>query len=116
MDNQSDRIDDDRPLGASEPGDGEGDAASKLPRQTMRIAGRQVGLPQNRWLRMSIGLLLVIGGIFGFLPILGVWMIPLGLVVLSIDLPMVRRWRRRSDVWVMRRYRAWQEKRAVRRQ
>jgi len=48
-------------------------------------------------------MLLVIGGILGFLPILGFWMIPLGLLVLSIDLPMVRRWRRNMTVWWGRR-------------
>jgi hypothetical protein len=38
---------------------------------------------------------LIGGGVLGFLPILGFWMIPLGLLVLSFDLPQVRRWRRR---------------------
>ena len=47
---------------------------------------------------MGIGILLVICGILGFLPVLGFWMIPLGLLVLSHDLPMVRRWRRKLAV------------------
>ena len=51
-----------------------------------------------RWLRISVGFFLVLGGILGFLPILGFWMIPLGMVVLSYDLPFVRRWRRRLEV------------------
>ncbi len=38
-----------------------------------------------------------------FLPILGFWMIPLGLIVLSHDLPAVRRRRRRMTVWWSRR-------------
>ena len=58
-----------------------------------------------RILRMVIGLLLLLGGILGFLPILGFWMIPLGLMVLSYDLPLVRRWRRRLEVWWGRRRR-----------
>ncbi|MDH3474825.1 MAG: hypothetical protein OEM59_14165 [Rhodospirillales bacterium] len=33
---------------------------------------------------MSVGILLVVGGIFGFLPILGFWMIPLGLLVIFV--------------------------------
>ena len=37
--------------------------------------------------RIFIGTGLVIGGPFGFLPVLGVWMIPLGLVVMFFDLP-----------------------------
>ncbi|MEM6464069.1 MAG: PGPGW domain-containing protein [Pseudomonadota bacterium] len=52
-------------------------------------------MPQSRALRIALGCLFVIGGILGFLPVLGFWMIPLGLFILSHDLPTVRRWRRR---------------------
>ena len=38
--------------------------------------------------------LLIIGGIFGFLPILGFWMIPLGIAVAALDVQLFRRWRR----------------------
>jgi purine-cytosine permease-like protein len=41
---------------------------------------------------------LVLGGCLGFLPVLGYWMIPLGLIILSIDFPAVRRFRRRWAV------------------
>jgi hypothetical protein len=58
-----------------------------------------------RWLRLAIGILLLLGGILGFLPILGFWMLPLGLLVLSYDLPTVRRWRRRLEVGWLRRWR-----------
>jgi hypothetical protein len=50
-----------------------------------------------------IGIALVLGGLLGFLPILGFWMIPLGLLILSADLPIMRRWRRRVEVWWGRR-------------
>ena len=56
-------------------------------------------LPQSRALRVLIGLLLIAGGILGFLPILGFWMVPLGLLVLSHDSPFVRRQRRKLQVW-----------------
>jgi hypothetical protein len=58
-----------------------------------------------RWLRLGIGILLMLGGVLGFLPILGFWMFPLGLLVLSYDLPRIRRWRRRIEVWWLRRRR-----------
>ena len=63
-------------------------------------------LPRSRLARIVLGGALVIGGIFGFLPILGFWMIPLGLVVLSVDIAWVRRRRRRLVVWWQRRRRA----------
>ncbi len=61
----------------------------------IRIGRQSVPLPASRFARVALGLALIGGGVLGFLPILGFWMIPLGLLVLSFDLPQVRRWRRR---------------------
>ncbi|SDI50410.1 hypothetical protein [Alloyangia pacifica] len=48
-------------------------------------------------LRLVLGLLLICGGILGFLPILGFWMIPLGFAVAMLDLmPLYRRGLRRG--------------------
>lgn len=41
------------------------------------------------------GLALVGLGLLGFLPVLGFWMIPLGLVLLATDIPPLGRWVRR---------------------
>lgn len=54
---------------------------------------------EHHWLRKTIGVLLVIGGMLGFLPVLGYWMLPLGLALLAIDFPLARRLNRRSLVW-----------------
>ena len=74
-----------------------------LHRRKIHIFGRKISMPHSRPLRIAIGVFLIIFGILGFLPILGFWMIPLGLLVLSIDLPFVRRLRRRVEVWWGRR-------------
>jgi hypothetical protein len=65
-----------------------------------RIAG--LSLPRSRPLRILAGVLLVLMGLAGFLPLLGFWMLPLGLMVLSVDLPAVRRLRRRASIAWMR--------------
>ncbi|MEN8196026.1 MAG: hypothetical protein ABFS30_05860 [Pseudomonadota bacterium] len=44
--------------------------------------------------RTLLGLLFVAGGIFGFLPVLGFWMVPVGLVLIALDVPPLRRWLR----------------------
>ena len=41
-------------------------------------------------LRIGIGLLLLAGGFLWFLPVLGIWMVPLGVAVLAIDIPWMR--------------------------
>ena len=48
--------------------------------------------------RLPAGIVLIAGGTLGFLPILGFWMIPLGIGVASLDVkPVMARWRRRGD-------------------
>ena len=77
-----------------------GTQESRPPRQRpIRILGREIPVPQSPVLRIVFGVLLIVFGILGFLPILGFWMIPLGLVMLSYDVPAVRRLRRRVEVW-----------------
>jgi len=66
----------------------------------------RIPLPRSRLARVGIGVGLIFGGILGFLPVLGFWMLPLGFIVLSHDMPIVRRWRRRFAVWWTRRRRA----------
>lgn len=46
----------------------------------------RVRRPEARWVRIPLGILLVLGGIFSFLPVLGIWMLPLGLLLLALDL------------------------------
>jgi len=49
-----------------------------------------------RGARFGLGILLILGGIVGFLPILGFWMIPLGVAVAALDVNLYLRWRRRK--------------------
>ncbi len=56
-----------------------------------------------RLARVGLGLLLVVGGFFGFLPVLGFWMIPLGLVVIFFEAPWVRERWRRFRAWLKQR-------------
>ncbi|MBP7240658.1 MAG: tryptophan synthase subunit beta [Amaricoccus sp.] len=60
-----------------------------------------------RLIRAPLGLLLMLGGVFSFLPVLGIWMLPLGLLLLAVDFPVLRprvsaaviRARRRASLW-----------------
>ena len=52
-----------------------------------------------RWVRIPLGVILVLGGIFGALPVLGFWMLPLGLILLSVDFPWARRALAHLKLW-----------------
>ncbi|MVA97458.1 hypothetical protein GN330_09375 [Nitratireductor sp. CAU 1489] len=71
---------------------------------SFRFYGRTVPMPRSRLARIVVGGVLVFLGLFfGFLPVLGYWMVPLGLLVLSYDIAAIRRLRRRLVVWWERR-------------
>ncbi len=56
------------------------------------LRGPLTHLRRSRWfpLRFPLAILLTLGGLFWFLPILGLWMLPAGLLLLAIDLPHLR--------------------------
>ncbi len=70
-----------------------------------RLGPWRVRVPASPVVRVMGGVLLIVGGVFGILPVLGYWMIPAGLVLLSFDFPVVRRWRRRMEVGLLRWWR-----------
>jgi hypothetical protein len=81
------------------------DRVPPAPKARLNFGRFSVPIPSSRPLRIALGIALCVGGFLGFLPILGFWMIPLGLAVLSVDLPPIRRLRRRLEVWWGRRKR-----------
>ena len=62
----------------------------RLRRRVQLWSGRR--LPPG--LRLVVGVLLIGGGVLGFLPVLGFWMIPLGIAVAALDVVPVLRWLR----------------------
>lgn len=61
----------------------------RLQRRVPNFAARmleRIRRPEARLIRIPLGLLLILGGIFSFLPVLGIWMLPLGLLLLALDL------------------------------
>jgi hypothetical protein len=42
-------------------------------------------------IRLTAALLLIVGGLAWFLPVLGLWMLPLGLLLLAEELPITKR-------------------------
>ncbi len=69
--------------------------------KSVNFLGKRIPVPGNVFLRVALGLVAVAGGFLGFLPILGFWMLPLGLLILSIDFPPIRRFRRVATVRVV---------------
>ena len=56
--------------------------------------------PTARWVRLPLGIALVVGGFFGFLPVLGVEFIPIGLLLMAQDLPFMRKPVADATLWL----------------
>jgi hypothetical protein len=78
----------------------------RLPQRLQRGV-RWLRRPAARWVRIPAGLLLVVASLFSILPILGLWILPLGLVLLAEDVPPVRRATDRVLIWIERRRPHW---------
>jgi hypothetical protein len=72
---------------------------NRLPKR-IRSTVRFVRQPSARWLRIPTGVLLTVGGTVWFLPIAGLWMLPIGLVLLADDVQPLRSLRSRTLDWI----------------
>jgi hypothetical protein len=62
-----------------------------------------------RLIRLPVAILLILGGIFSILPVLGIWMLPLGLMLLAVDVPLLQPYVSSALIRIRRRFRIWQQ-------
>lgn len=63
--------------------------------------------PEQKWLRVPTAALLIVGGLLSFLPVLGIWMLPLGIALLAEDFALCRRACAHMLDWTIRRKPHW---------
>jgi len=78
--------------------------------------------PQARMVRLPLGVLCILGSFLWFLPVLGLWFLPLGLLLIAEDVRFLRRpvgrmtlylldrWARLRKWWAQRRAKAKSDK------
>ena len=84
---------------------------AQLPDRASRVVAWLVS-PSGMFVRLPLGVILILGGIFSILPFLGIWMLPLGILLIAVDFPPVRRWVIRTWPKVEARWRLYRAKRA----
>lgn len=62
---------------------------TKLPGR-MRSGVEWLREPSRRWLRLGAAVFLILGGVLSILPVFGLWMLPLGLALMSDDIPWLK--------------------------
>ena len=63
--------------------------------------------PSSQLVRILVSALLVLGGLLSFLPVFGMWMLPLGLIIISQDLPFLQRPLVRAFQWIEMKWERW---------
>jgi len=85
---------------------------------SMGAAIRWMRRPRARLVRLPLGILCIIGSFFWFLPVLGLWFLPLGLLLIAQDVPFLRRPVGRMTLYLLDRWkqlrRWWARKREAR--
>jgi len=81
-------------------------AMLRLQERLPRFAGAslQYLADSSPWVRVPPALALIAGGTLGFLPVLGFWMVPLGLVLIAQDVPPLRGPIGRAILWADRKW------------
>lgn len=87
---------------------------AETPERVRRII-RQLREPHSRWVRVLAGILCLIAGFFWFLPILGLYCFPLGLMLIAQDVPPLQRPVGHFMLWLEDKWAALQRWRAARR-
>lgn len=72
------------------------DETARSLRDRLRATLARIRARVPRGLRLVLGLLMIVGGVFGFLPVLGFWMVPLGVMVAALDVRLFLRWWRQK--------------------
>jgi hypothetical protein len=71
--------------------------------------------PSSRWIRLPLGLLFILGGLLWFLPVLGIELLPIGLLLIAEDVPFLRKPVARFMIWLEHKWvslrRWWNHKR-----
>uniref|UniRef100_E6VN24 Transmembrane protein n=1 Tax=Rhodopseudomonas palustris (strain DX-1) TaxID=652103 RepID=E6VN24_RHOPX len=85
---------------------------SKLPPRPAHFVG-WLRKPSSRYVRLPLGVALIGGGVLSFLPVLGLWMLPLGMVLVAQDVPALEKPTARTLNWVERKWLERQRARGV---
>jgi hypothetical protein len=78
----------------------------RLPKRVQALT-RWLRRPSSRWIRIPAGVLLILGSFLSILPVFGLWMLPLGLLLLAEDVLPLRRGRDRVLALIQRRRPHW---------
>jgi hypothetical protein len=67
--------------------------------------------PASRKVRIPLGVLFIVGGFLWFLPVVGIEMLPIGLLLVAQDVPFLKKPVGRAMLWLEHRWLRWKQRR-----
>ena len=61
--------------------------------------------PRSRWVRLPVGVLCIVASFFWYLPVVGIEFLPIGLLLIAQDIPVLRAPVGSLTLWLERRWR-----------
>ena len=77
----------------------------EVPGKVARVL-RSLRHPDAKWIRLPVVFVFIVGGIFSILPVLGLWMLPLGLLLMAYDIPFLRKPVGHFTIWAIHKWAA----------
>ena len=62
--------------------------------------------PKSRWVRIPLGVLFIVAGCLWFLPVVGIEMLPIGLLLIAQDVPFLKRPVGKMMLWLEHKWMA----------
>lgn len=79
-------------------------AITELPYRLQSIV-KMLLIPSRWWLRVPVAFLFLLGGLLSILPLLGLWMLPLGIALLAEDVPGMKAPLEKVARWIVKTWR-----------
>jgi hypothetical protein len=89
------------------------DELERLAPDRVTRAIRWLRSPASRWVRIPLGVLFIAGGLLWFLPVVGIELLPIGLLLIAQDVPFLKKPVGRAILWLEHRWQALQRRRAA---
>lgn len=79
--------------------------AQELPPVAVRLLD-WLRSPTTRVIRLVLGIMFICASFFWFLPVIGIELLPLGLLLIAIDVPFLRKPIARMVIWIVAKWTA----------
>lgn len=77
----------------------------EVPERLARVIG-WLRSPASRWVRIPLGVLFIAGGLLWFLPVVGIELLPIGLLLIAQDVPFLKKPVGRGMLWLVHKWQA----------